>query len=409
MKKIFSNFKTTPTKIFWLLFILNLFNYIDRQILYSVFPLLKHDLNLTDTQLGSIASAFMLVYLLYAPVAGFFADRGSRPRWMGASAMLWSAATMASAFVGSYTSLLAARSFIGIGEGGFTSIAQGFLIDRYPANRRARILAAFGLALPLGGALGYLIGGVVGEHFGWRAAFMLVGVPGMLLGLRAFFLADERTERGVEKPGLASYFHLFSNKRYLFICLAQAMVTFVTGGLAAWLPSYFHREFALSAAQAGTLFGVTVIIAGAAGTYAGGQAAERLFKNTKDPYILTGFLGILLAIPFAAAGLAAHSLAPAVLFLGIAIMFAFTQLGPLNAAIAAATDCNVRSMAFALNIFIIHALGDALSPVVIGKFSDMWGLKEAIFVSAGFLLPACFFLYAASRYPQMQTQEKCES
>jgi len=152
-------------KLFWILFSLNLFNYIDRQVLFSVFPLIQNELSISDFQLGSLASVFMLVYMCYAPIVGFFADRHPRQYWIATSALIWSAATSLSGLAKNYTSLLAARACIGIGEGGFTTIAQPFLAEQYPKNKRATILSYFGLALPAGSALGYLLGALIGANW----------------------------------------------------------------------------------------------------------------------------------------------------------------------------------------------------------------------------------------------------
>ncbi|MBO5911527.1 MAG: MFS transporter, partial [Elusimicrobiaceae bacterium] len=172
-------------RLFIILFCLNLLNYIDRQVLYSVFPLLQTDLNLSDLQLGTLASAFMVVYMCYAPVMGYLADRFNRPKLIAWSALLWSGATLACGLAKNYVSLLIPRAFIGVGEGGFTTIAQPFLAEHAPKEKHAPLLAAFGLALPIGSALGYVLGGVVGGHWGWRIAFMVAGIPGVLLAILA--------------------------------------------------------------------------------------------------------------------------------------------------------------------------------------------------------------------------------
>ncbi|WP_428897909.1 putative arabinose efflux permease [Parelusimicrobium proximum] len=398
-------FQMTKTKIFWLLFTINLFNYIDRQILYSVFPLLKDDLALSDTQLGSLASAFMIVYMLYAPISGYFADRGKRTGWMGWNIIVWSFATIGSAFATGYKSLLGARSLIGVGEAGFTSIAQGYLAELYPKENRARILAAFGLAIPMGSALGYLLGGFMGNHFGWRAAFIIVAVPGIFLGLCVLFLKDKKRENMTpeQKPTLKGYLDLLLNKKYIFISLSQAMTTFVVGGLAAWMPSYYNRFFGLDTAQSGLIFGISVIIAGAAGTFAGGQISERVFRANKNAYFITSFIGLACTIPFAVMGVISKNMWLASVMFSIAMTFAFIPTGPLNAAIVNITSSTIRSMAFALNIFIIHALGDAISPVIIGRLSDMWGLKIAVLLCFVTILPACIFVVAAAK-AKMDTQ-----
>lgn len=387
-------------RLFWILFLLNLFNYIDRQVLFSVFPLIQTELSLSDFQLGTLASVFMLVYMCYAPVVGFFADRQPRQYWIAASAFLWSAATFVSGLAQHYGSLLCARAAIGVGEGGFTTIAQPFLAEQYPKNKRATILSYFALALPAGSALGYLIGAMAGAKWGWRTAFMLVGVPGLLLAGATLLLVKDRKHRSLEnrkRPGLSQYLLLLQNKPFLFLCLAHAMQTFALGGLSAWMPTYFHRFFDMGVAQAGTVFGAMVIAAGALGTFVGGKAADRLLKKTDYAYFIVILSSFILFLPFAGAGVLSHRMPFSLITFFIAITFMFLPLGPISASLVALSGRKVRSMAFAVNIFLIHALGDAISPALIGHASDLFGLKIAVLGCCAMLLPACVFIYLSSK------------
>ncbi|MDR1684238.1 MAG: MFS transporter [Elusimicrobiota bacterium] len=388
-----------PRNIFILLAAINLLNYIDRQILFAVFPLIKIDLHLTDTQLGFLGSAFMIVYMLAAPVIGYFADRTPRQIWIASTAFLWSAATMLTGLVKNYGQMIFARGLIGVGEAGFTSVSPSFAAEQFPVKARAKVLSLFALALPLGSALGYLLGAGLGHRFGWRTAFYIVGLPGVILAAVALFaLKDKRMAAPKEqRPKAVEYLKLLKNKPFLFTCLSQAMGTFTLGGLAAWMPTYLHRYFDFNVAQAGAVFGGLTIIAGAAGTFLGGLIADRLFIKTNKAYFLTAAASFILALPFAFAALFATGKAAALILLGFAIMFVFLQTGPMNAAVVQVTYLKIRSMAFALNIFIIHALGDALSPAFIGRASDIYGLKTAVFTAVLFIIPAALFALAAAR------------
>lgn len=382
--------------LFWILFLLNLLNYIDRQVLYAVFPLLQADLHLTDFQLGALASAFMLVYMCYAPVMGYLADRMSRPRLIALSALVWSGATWACGLANRYVSLLTARALIGVGEGGFTTIAQPFLAEHYPKEKHAPLLALFGLALPIGSALGYVAGGVIGQHWGWRVAFMLAGVPGVFLGLLAWtFLKDKAREMQTARPAWKDYFPLLKNKPFLHVCFAQAMSTFVMGGLSAWMPLYLHRYLHIGPAQAGTYFGALVIICGALGTYAGGKLAAWWLTRSPRAYYQLIALCFIIALPFCWLTLClTHTLA-VLSCLALALVVLFIPTGAIAAALVATTDERVRSMAFAINIFLIHLLGDALSPTLIGWVSDGWNLKAAVFLATLMLIPGAWSAWKA--------------
>ncbi|MCQ2410403.1 MAG: MFS transporter [Elusimicrobiaceae bacterium] len=386
-------------RIFGVLFLLNLFNYVDRQVLYAVFPLLQTDLHLTDLQLGALASAFILVYLCYAPVAGLLADRFARPKLISFSALVWSLATLASGAAKNFSHLLAARGFIGVGEGGFTTMAQPFLAEHYPKEKHARVLALFGLALPLGSALGYALGGILGQAWGWRLAFMVVGVPGVFLALAAWFLPDAARlpKTASELPRLTDYIQLFRNKPFLYVCLVQTVVTFVMGGFSAWAPTYLVRYLHVTAAQAGTWFGGLVIVCGAAGTFLGGELAQRRSQKSPRAYYEVMALSLAGCVLPLWLGLAASHVCAALIFFGLAVLFLFLPTGAIAAALVDTTPAAVRATAFAVNICIIHLLGDALSPTLLGLLSDYWNLKGAFLLGTLVILPGLFFCYQAGK------------
>lgn len=388
-------------KVFTILFLLNLLNYVDRQVLYAVFPLIQKDMQINDMQLGTLASVFILVYMCYAPFVGYFADRTPRQKWIGVSAVIWSIATLFCSQAKSFFSLLVSRGFIGIGEAGFTTIAQPFLAEHYPKNKRATLLAVFGLALPLGSALGYLLGGFAGQYWGWKNAFMLAGIPGILLGIWAYLgLKDPRKIESVKTkwPRLSDYAGLLHNKAFVFICLAQAMITFIIGGLSAWMPTYMHRYLHMSVAHAGTWFGILVILGGALGTFAGGKTADYLLNLTPKAYFKLIAFSLLAFIIPAWAGLLCSFKELALFSFGLAITCLFLPTGPIAAALVGVTDEKIRSMAFAVNIFIIHALGDALSPMLLGNVSDLFNLRFAVLCCTFMAFPALFFVNLAARH-----------
>lgn len=386
-----------PNRLFLLLFFLNLFNYIDRQVLYAVFPLVQTDLHLTDLQLGLLASVFMGVYMCYAPVVGYLADRLHRPRLISISALIWSIATLASGAAKNFSHLLAARGLIGIGEGGFTTIAQPFLAEHFPKQKHAFLLALFGLALPLGSALGYILGGIIGQAWGWRLAFMCVSIPGVLLALLAWFMPDAAREKNSPKPHWADYKQLLGNQPFLYVCLTQAVITFMMGGFSAWMPTYLHRYLQLDVARAGIWFGGLVIICGALGTFIGGKWAEKRRAETARAYYEV--MGTALAGCIFPIGLGLWATRPEVALgcFGLAVILFFLPTGAIAAALVETTPASTRAMAFAVNIFIIHVLGDTLSPTVIGGLSNCWGLKAAFWICTVVIVPGLWCCRQAAR------------
>jgi len=374
-------------KALFLIFSISLFNYIDRQVLYAVFPLIKKDLFLTDTQLGFLASSFMIVYMCFAPLVAYFGDRYKRPVIIGLSAIFWSIATLFTGMIRTYPQMIAARSAVGVGEAGYGTVSPSYLAEWFPIGSRARVLSLYALAIPVGSAIGYLLGGALGQYFGWRAAFYIVAVPGIILGLLAMFFreTDEKKARPAERIKLSRYKSLFKNRAYLLISISQAIGTFSVGGLAAWMPSYFVRNFDLSVAQAGFYFGVVTVLAGIAGNLSGGWLADWLRKRTKRAYFIVGYLSFFLSMPFGVFAVLAGSLHMALIMIFLAEFFIFIHSGPYHAAIVEIVPVDMRSMAFAVNIFILHAFGDAVSPTIIGMVSDARGLAFAIFAAALFL------------------------
>lgn len=383
-----------PYYVLGLLFFINLLNYIDRQVLYAVFPLIKPDLGLSDTELGALASAFMIVYMCAAPLAGYWGDRTARNRWIAGGVGLWSLATVFSGLSRSYSQLLTSRSFIGVGEACYGSIAPSFIAEHFSQERRGRVLAFFYMAIPVGSAIGYVLGGLLGGRWGWRVAFYMVGLPGIFAAVLAWFLKDPRgslLSDPSRHPSWRDYAGLFKNKVYVMDTLAGAAMTFALGGLAAWMPSFFVRNWAISVAQAGAWFGGVTVVAGALGSLAGGWLGDWLLKYTYKSYFLLSAAGLLISIPFGAGALLISDFHWALASLFLAEFFIFLNTGPLNALLVNCTSVSIRSMAFAVNIFIIHALGDAFSPTLIGYVSDLTSLKTALLLPLGALSVAGLF------------------
>ena len=387
-----------------LLLAVNLLNYIDRQVLFAVFPLIKIDLRLSDTALGFLGSAFMLSYLLFAPLFGWLGDHWSRTKLAAGGLVIWSLATALAGLAPGYRTLLAARATVGVGEASFGTVSPGLIADFFPKERRGQILAWFYVAIPVGSALGYLLGGVLGQRYGWHAAFLLVGVPGLLLAIPIALLrtpprgGDEapiQVPNGKDSPGYAA---LFKNRSFVCNTLGMAAMTFAIGGLAQWMPSFLYRVHAVDVAKGNTLFGATTVLAGILGTLTGGWLGDRWQKKSGKGYLLISGWGFLIGAPFAAWAILAPGLTSCMIAIFIAEFFLFLNTGPLNTVIINVTNPAVRAMAFAVNIFFIHALGDAFSPSILGWLSDQWGLRSALLITPFVMVLAGILCFICGRF-----------
>lgn len=387
-----------------LLLAVNLLNYIDRQVLFAVFPLIKIDLRLSDTALGFLGSAFMFSYLLFAPLFGWLGDHWSRTRLAAGGLVVWSLATALAGFAPGYRTLLAARATVGIGEASFGTVSPGLVADFFPKESRGKILAWFYVAIPVGSALGYLLGGLLGHWYGWHAAFLIVGLPGLLLAVPIALLrtpprgGDAAAARAPTGKVSAGYGALFRNRSFVCNTLSMAAMTFAIGGLAQWLPSFLHRFHHLDVAKGNTLFGATTVLAGILGTLAGGWLGDRWQKKSGKGYLLVSGWGFLLGTPFAAWAILAPGLTSCMSAIFIAEFFLFLNTGPLNTVIINVTDPAIRAMAFAVNIFFIHALGDAISPSILGWLSDRWDLRSALLITPLAMLLAGVFCFICGRF-----------
>jgi len=313
-------------------------------------------------------------------------------------------ATSLAGFAPGYRTLLSARATVGVGEASFGTVSPGLIADFFPKERRGRILAWFYVAIPVGSALGYLLGGVLGVRYGWHAAFLLVGVPGLLLAIPISLLrtpprgGDNAAPLAPKGKVSAEYAALFRNRSFICNTLAMAAMTFAIGGLAQWLPSFLNRAHSLDVANANTLFGATTVLAGILGTLAGGWLGDRWQKRSGKGYLLISGWGFLIGTPFAAWAILAPGLTGCISAIFIAEFFLFLNTGPLNTVIINVSNPAVRAMAFAVNIFFIHALGDAVSPSILGWLSDQWGLRSALLVTPLAMVLAGLFCFICGRF-----------
>jgi MFS transporter, Spinster family, sphingosine-1-phosphate transporter len=386
-----------------LLFGVNFLNYIDRYVIAAVAPLIQHDFGLRDAQLGVIAGMFMFAYMAASPVAGVLADRFPRRFFVAGGVLVWSLATAASGLSRSYQQLLAARSFIGVGEAGFGGVAPTLISDLFAKEKRGRMLAYFYVAIPVGSALGFLLGGYLGGLYGWQRAFLVAGAPGLVLGLLAFWMYEPPRGAGDGVVGAEHRFEsheaagLLRNRSFLYTTLGLSAMTFALGGMAFWFPTFFSRVKGLPLEEANLIFGGMTVVSGLVGTFLGGWLGDRLLRRTPKAYLLVSGWGMLLAVPFTILGLTAHAKPVYLGALFVAQLLVFLNTGPANAVLVNVVLPEIRATAISLSIFTYHLLGDVFSPVLIGKVSDLCGSLEMalMLTSAAMAVSGAFYFYGA--------------
>jgi len=376
------SFATRPGATLGVLTGINALNYLDRFLLAPLLPLIITGLSLSDRQAGSLQSAFILVYALVCPFAGWLGDRTSRLRIAALGVALWSMATFASGLASTFLWLLLARAMVGIGEATYTVVTPSLLSDHYPPSRRARALSIFYAAMPFGIFLGYLLGGQIGARYGWRPSFFIAGGPGLLCALALLLLRDPPRGRfdghadSTRKLPLAEFLRTLRQRpSYFFNVAAQTLYTFTMGGLGVWMPTYFVRERHLGVAQAGTLFGALLLGTGFVGTLLGGPVGDHLARKYRGAHFTFSGLTLFASIPFTA--MAVLSPNPAIFWpaMGASLFCLFLNYGPLNAAMVNVLPGNARARGVGLHTTTIHLFGDACSPFLIGLASDAIGLR----------------------------------
>jgi MFS family permease len=389
---------------------INLFNYLDRYVLSTLVESLRRsELHLTDTQAGSLMSGFLIVFAVVGPIFGFLGDSRSRPRLIAFGVACWSVATALSGFAWSFASLFAARAAVGVGEAAYVTVGPSLLSDYFPRGERGRVMAIFFCAIPVGSALGYVVGGFADAHFGWRVAFFIAGVPGLILALLCLGLrdpprgsqdGDAAAQPRVATRPAANYLKLLKNRPYVLTILGYAAYTFALGGLAYWMPAFLERIRHVPEKSATFSFGIIVVITGFVGTFAGGWLGDFCARYTRRAYLWISAVATLAAGPFAWLALTVAAPRTYLICMVIAQLLMFLSTGPINATIVNIVRPTQRSSANALGVFSIHLLGDVPAPLLIGLISTHSSLQQGVkLVPLAILVSGVIWIFAALAQP----------
>ena len=392
-----------------LLTALNFFNYVDRNVLFAVQPLIQREFKINDAQIGFLTSAFFVCYMVAAPMIAPLADRYPRKWIMAAGAVVWSFATLLTAVTHNYDELLLRHLIVGIGEATFVVIAPAFLADLFPENIRGRVMGLFYLSLPVGSAFGYVVGGILGHRYGWRMPFLVGAIPGLLLALGLLAVREPKRGASDHLPNTVergTILGLFRNKAYWTVSLGMAMMTFAVGGMQVWMPTFLTRVRGVPLDTANLAFGGMTVIAGTVATLFGGWLGDRLLRRTNAAYQLVSAVGMILSIP---AVVGAIYLTGSAMYTAILIgeFLILLNTAPLNAALVNSVSAPIRATAMAVNLFTIHLLGDAFSPTLIGYISDRTNLQTGFLAMiVAVALSGAVLVYGMRFAPELPAEKR---
>ncbi len=403
-----------------LLTALNFINYIDRSVLWGVQELVKKEFPESDARFGLLTSVFILFYMLAAPFVGPLADRFQRRIIMMVGGLLWSGATLLTAFTTSFNMLLVRHTLVGVGEATFIVISPAFLSDIFPEHKRNRIFGIFYLAIPVGTALGYVIGGYLSKfsflglpHLsGWRLPFLVCALPGVVLSLLLLTLREPRRgsqDHLVGTAERATVWGLFRNRAFWTASLGMAGLTFAVGGMQVWMPSFLVRVRHIKLSEANFVFGLLTVVAGIVATLGGRWLGDVALRRHKGGYYLVSGAGLALSLPaiLVAVYITGRFMFPAI-FLGE--FFILLNTAPLNAALVNSVDARIRATAVAVNVFTFHLLGDAFSPTIMGYISDKTNLQTAFLAASAAAGLGAWALFYGMRYaPDLSASARAQA
>ncbi len=389
---------------FTVLLIVNILNYADRYVLSAILPGIKHDFNITDFQGGLLISAFLVVYAIATLPLGVWADRSIRKNIVALCVGIWSVATALAGFTQNLLQLFFMRSILGIGEAGYAPASLSLLGDFFSKAKRGRVLSYWSIGTLIGAAIGVALGGRVADTLGWRWAFYIVGIPGLIAAFLAWRIRepvrgafenqtedideiDSHQEHGkIGKGFWGTAQQLLRIPTYRALVGALIFSFFTIGGTSFWLTTYLSRDFGLSLTKAGSISGIVLVSSGLIGTLIGGWLADFMQRRRPEGRLLTCMLGFLLGAPLVLLALFIHTLP---LFIPVFIVACISLnfcTGPLNAVIQDVIVPNMRATAIGLALLLAHLLGDAAAPTIVGLISDNTSLGTALQLTAPLFL-----------------------
>jgi MFS family permease len=393
------------------------FNFIDRQLLVILQESIKKELLLTDTQLGLLSGfTFAIFYVTMGIPIARLADRRSRRNIVAVSLALWSAMTAFCGLARNFVQLLLARIGVGVGEAGGSPPAHAMISDYFPPQQRATALSVYSTGIYFGMLIGFLMGGYLNEVLGWRTAFFVLGIPGIVFSLLFFFTVREPRRGAMDVNGTSAESHSFmhvlrlllSKPAFVYLALATGLHAFCIYGVANWAPSFLQRLHSMSKSDTGIALGLIFGIGGGVGTYLGGYLTDRFAKQDKRRYLQVPAFAVMISIPCLAGALFLQDIISCLIFLGLVNALYSMYLGPSIAVVHSLVPASMRALSSAVLFLILNLIGLGFGPLVVGILSDAlaptlganslrWSMSVLAIVSA---VSTALFLLSANKLRQ---------
>lgn len=385
-----SDFTGRQWQVLLIMMLVNFVNYVDRQIVLALFPEIRHDFSLSFVQLGYLATAFTVVLSLASFPLGMLADRVSRRAVISAGVLFWSGATFFSGLAGSFRSLLIARGLVGVGEAAYTPAGAAVITASFPREVRARVQGAFDIGMFIGGATGMALGGIVASAFGWRFAFFLVGIPGVILGLTVLRLPKSVAVVAKESMPIRD---LLRVPAFLALLVSGWFCSFAGYSYVVWGPELIEDYKGFSAAQAGIALGLVIVLGGTLGIVTGAYLSDFLAKARTWGRAVVVPIGFVLAAPAIYFALHANGKFRFLILFGLGAFFLSWYHGPLTATIHDLVPPRGHATALGFYYLFVNLFSMAIAPVVIGRVADRYNLITALHVPIfAQLAGAAFFI-----------------
>ncbi len=394
-------FTSTQRRMLIILTLINFFNYLDRNIIFPLFHLIKVEFGLSDFQLGLLGTVFIFVHSVASVPLGILADKYSRRVIIAGGVLFWSLASFATGIVGSFRALLFTRALVGVGEASYAPAATSMLSENFPEEKRSQAQGIFNIGLFLGGTLGAILGGIIAYYLNsWRLAFLFISLPGVLLAFLTLGVKDEQKKHAPTAQHKGALKKLFTNPAYILMLVNGTFISFGAGALITWGVEFIMRYQGYDLRTGSILLGSILMVGGVLGIIIGSYLADTLQKRFVWGRAIVIGLSLIISAPFMFLGIyTGKGNIAFLIYFFLGVLFGSFYYGPATIVMHDIVPKHLRSTAYGVYLLVIHLLGDTTAPALVGHISDVYDLRVglelagiAILLGGISFMPICWYV-----------------